>query len=51
MLTNNTILEYVNGDAHDHAGEIPQSQAPWYAVNPLVRTLGRFREAVESARI
>lgn len=42
MLENLSVLEYVNGDDE---GTL-DSAAPWYAVNPIVRELRKFKEAV-----
>lgn len=42
MLENLSILEYING-----GDENPFAEAePWYAVNPIVRELKKFKEAV-----
>lgn len=49
MFGNLIILEYLNGDSSD---DWLASAAPWYAVNPIVRELQQFKEAVakETAR-
>jgi hypothetical protein len=42
MLENLSVLEYING-----AGDDPFALAePWYAVNPIVRELQKFKAAV-----
>lgn len=46
MLMNVVVLEYINGDGS--AGPF-ESAAPWYAVNPIVRELGQFKEALGKA--
>lgn len=38
MLENMSILEYINGGSDDPIGE------PWYAVNPIVSELQRFKQ-------
>lgn len=44
MLENLSILEYING-----GDENPFAEAePWYAVNPIVRELKKFKEAVNA---
>jgi len=43
MLENLSVLEYINGEEGGHdafAGE-----EPWYAVNPIVRELQKFKAA------
>jgi hypothetical protein len=46
MLENLSILEYLNGGDED-----PFSEAePWYAVNPIVRELKKFKEEVDTLR-
>ncbi len=39
-------MEYVNGDESDGAFDM----TPWYSVNPIIRELRQFKEAVASAR-
>lgn len=45
MLENLSILEYINGGDEDPFAEAE----PWYAVNPIVRELKKFKEAVNQA--
>jgi len=40
MLENMSILEYINGGSEDPF----DSYEPWYAVNPIVRELRKFKE-------
>lgn len=44
MLENLSVLEYIDGAGDD----VFTSVEPWYAVNPIVRELKKFKEAVES---
>lgn len=44
MLENLSILEYVNGGDADPFAEAE----PWYAVNPIVRELRKFKEAAKT---
>jgi hypothetical protein len=44
MLENLSVLEYINGGGPDFSF---QASEQWYAVNPLVRELTRFKEAVQ----
>jgi hypothetical protein len=46
MLENLSIMEYINGGDEDPFSELE----PWYAVNPIVRELKKFKEAVETVR-
>lgn len=46
MLENLRALEYINGGDED----VFASAEPWYAVNPIVRELKKFKEAVENSR-
>jgi hypothetical protein len=41
MLENLTVLEYRNGSEHDRDPFAPAE--PWYAVNPIVRELEKFK--------
>ena len=41
MLENLTVMEYVNGDDTENLDDI------WYAVNPVVREIGKFKAALE----
>lgn len=46
MLENLSVLEYING-----GGDDPFALAePWYAVNPIVRELQKFKAAVENIK-
>ncbi|HEV7860254.1 MAG TPA: hypothetical protein VGO91_16675 [Pyrinomonadaceae bacterium] len=46
MLENLSVLEYING-----GGDDPFALAePWYAVNPIVRQLQKFKAAVQQLR-
>ena len=46
MLENLSVLEYINGGVDD-----PFALAePWYAVNPIVRELQRFKAAVQTIK-
>ncbi len=46
MLENLSVLEYING-----GGDNPFALAePWYAVNPIVRELQRFKAAVQTIK-
>lgn len=46
MLENLSVLEYING-----GGDDPFALAePWYAVNPIVRELQRFKAAVQAIK-
>lgn len=42
MLENLSVLEYLNGGDEDVFAEAE----PWYAVNPIVCELKKFKEAV-----
>jgi energy-coupling factor transporter ATP-binding protein EcfA2 len=44
MLENLTVMEYVNGDDTNNLDDI------WYAVNPVVREIGKFRAALEQSK-
>lgn len=44
MLENLSILEYINGDG---ANDPFSSVAPWYAVNPIVRQLPKFKTTAQ----
>lgn len=46
MLEQLFAMEYVNGDESDGAFDM----TPWYSVNPIIRELPQFKEAVASAR-
>lgn len=46
MLENLSIFEYLNGGSEDEFAEA----APWYAVNPIVRELRTFKNAVAQLR-
>lgn len=41
MLANVSVMEYLNGGDEDPFAE----EEPWYAVNPIVRELQKFKEA------
>jgi hypothetical protein len=41
MLANLSVMEYLNGGDEDPFAE----EEPWYAVNPIVRELQKFKEA------
>ncbi|RYD85123.1 MAG: hypothetical protein EOP84_03480 [Verrucomicrobiaceae bacterium] len=43
MLSQVVVMEYLNGD---DAMDIFSDAAPWYAVNPIVRELRQFKDAV-----
>ncbi len=45
MLENLSVLEYINGDGVDDPFHTPE---PWYAVNPIVRQLGKFKSSVQA---
>jgi len=46
MLENLSVLEYING-----GGDDPFALAePWYAVNPIVRELQRFKAASQAIK-
>ncbi len=47
MLENLSIMEYVNGSDEDQLADAE----PWYAVNPIVRELKKFKEAVGTTRL
>jgi hypothetical protein len=44
MLENLSVLEYVNGGDADPFAEAE----PWYAVNPIVRELQKFKDAAKT---
>lgn len=46
MLENLSVLEYRNGDDEDSL----EADAPWYVVNPVVRELRKFKEAVNKLK-
>ncbi|HQR31973.1 MAG TPA: hypothetical protein PLK30_04480, partial [Blastocatellia bacterium] len=46
MLENLSIFEYLNGGSENEFEEA----TPWYAVNPIVRELRTFKEAVARLR-
>lgn len=47
MLENLSVLEYINGGSDD-----PFALAePWYAVNPIVRELQKFKAAAQKLRV
>jgi hypothetical protein len=46
MLENVSVLEYLNGEDNANAFDAGE---PWYAVNPVVRELRRFKAAVHEA--
>ena len=45
MLENLSIMEYINGGNEDTFAEAE----PWYAVNPIVRELKKFKDAINTA--
>ena len=45
MLENLSIMEYINGGNEDTFAEAE----PWYAVNPIVRELKKFKDAIKAA--
>lgn len=47
MLEQLYVMEYINGGAHSDPFV---SAAPWYAVNPIVRELRQFKDAVDALR-
>lgn len=47
MLENLSILEYLNGGDEDPFAEAE----PWYAVNPIVRELKKFKEVADTIRL
>ncbi len=44
MLENLSVLEYINGDGADDPFS---SVTPWYAVNPIVRQLPKFKKTAQ----
>jgi hypothetical protein len=47
MLENLSIMEYINGGDENSF----EKEEPWYAVNPIVRELKKFKEAADSMRL
>lgn len=47
MLENLSVLEYINGGD----GDVFESAEPWYAVNPIVCELQRFKAALQKAEM
>jgi hypothetical protein len=45
MLENLNVLEYVNGGEENNPFEPIE---PWYAVNPIVRELQKFKSAIKT---
>ena len=43
MLENLTVMEYINGDDTENLDDI------WYAVNPVVREIGKFKTALKQS--